>query len=399
MRCPLVKIAVVSDSYAPYVDGVARYLNRVVQLLSDRGHKVLIIGPGFSLHTKYEFEQNNVGIVRNPSLWMLRLNDYYPSLPSRACAEVISWADVVFSPSLAPLGIYSIIYASRIRKPIAFFCVHDELVLLGKGIWLPLPKRLVSMIIRGLYKRCPVIFFATQRFREKILRLGIPESKLVYDPYGIEFDFFSSGDKAIGRKKLGIPPNAKAVLYLGRMSEEKNVRTLIATIPQVAKHFSNLYYVFAGHGPKFDEYRKEAMVAGKASGTKVIFTGRVAFNDLPNTYAIGDVFVHPSLHEAQSFTVLEAMCTGEPAITAAEEGKYSFLKEGVNAEFVEDVLDCDELSNKIIGLLKDNERRTKMGKNAIIIARQHSWDAHIDKLEEGFMTAIKARRRTSSKQT
>jgi glycosyltransferase involved in cell wall biosynthesis len=120
---------------------------------------------------------------------------------------------------------------------------------------------------------------------------------------------------------------------------------------------------------------------------------------LPNTYAIGDVFVHPSLHEAQSFTVLEAMCTGEPAITAAEEGKYSFLKEGVNAEFVKDVLDCDELSNKIIGLLKDNERRTKMGKNAIIIARQHSWDAHIDKLEEGFMTAIKARRRTSSKRT
>lgn len=144
MGCPSVKIAVVSDSYAPYVDGVARYLNRVVQLLSDRGHKVLIIGPGFSLHTKYEFEQNDVGIVRNPTLWMLRLNDYYPSLPSRACAQIIKWADVVFSPSLAPLGIYSIIYASRRHRPMAFFCVHDEQVLLGKGIWLPLRRDLLA---------------------------------------------------------------------------------------------------------------------------------------------------------------------------------------------------------------------------------------------------------------
>jgi glycosyltransferase involved in cell wall biosynthesis len=390
-----VKIAVVSDSYAPYVDGVARYLNRVVQLLSDRGHKVLIIGPGFSLHTKYEFEQNKVGIVRNPSLWMLRLNDYYPSLPSRACASIIKWADVVFSPSLAPLGIYSIIYASRRHRPMAFFCVHDEQVLLGKGIWLPLPKRLVSLIIRRLYMRCPVIFFATQRFRGKILNLGIPEERLIYDPYGIEFDFFSAGNKTLGRKKLGIPQNAKTVLYLGRMSEEKNVRTLIATIPQVAKHFSNLYYVFAGHGPKFEEYRREAMITGKTSGVKVIFTGKIDFNDLPNTYAIGDIFVHPSLHEAQSFTVLEAMCAGEPAITAAEEGKYSFLRAGHNAEFVKDVLDCNELSEKIIGLLKDDERRTRMGRNAVVIARQHSWNAHIDRLEEGFRRAIKAIQRSS----
>jgi glycosyltransferase involved in cell wall biosynthesis len=392
-----VKIAVVTDSYAPYVDGVARYLNRVVQLLSDRGHKVLIIGPGFSFRTKYEFEQNNVGIVRNPSLWMLRLNEYYPSLPSRASAQIIKWADVVFSPSLAPLGIYSIIYANRVHKPMAFFCVHDELVLLGTGIWLPLPKRLVSSIIRALYKRCPVIFFATQRFREKILKLGISENKLIYDPYGIEFDFFSSGNKALGRKRLAIPQNAKTVLYLGRMSEEKNVRTLIATIPQVAKHIPDLYYVFAGHGPKFDEYRKEAIAVEKKSGAKVIFTGLVDFKDLPDTYAVGDIFVHPSLHEAQSFTVLEAMCAGEPAITAAEEGKYSFLKKGQNVEFVKDVLDCDELSKKIIELLKDDERRKRMGKNAVVIARQHSWDAHIDKLEEGFMRAIKAKRGASPK--
>jgi glycosyltransferase involved in cell wall biosynthesis len=89
------------------------------------------------------------------------------------------------------------------------------------------------------------------------------------------------------------------------------------------------------------------------------------------------------------------MCTGEPAITANEEGKYSFLRGGYNTEFVKNVLDCNELSEKIIGLLKDDERRTKMGKNAVVIARQHSWDAHIDRLEEGFRRAITARRRTS----
>jgi len=387
-----LKIAVVSDSYAPYVDGVARYLDRVVQMFVSRGHKVLILGPGFSLRKKFEYDRHGVGIVRNPTLWMLRLNDYYPSLPTRVCSTIMKWADVVFSPSLAPLGIYSIIYSKRRNRPMAFFCVHDERVLIGKTILLPLPKSVVSFIIRLLYNRCPVIFYATQRFREKILRVGIPEDRLIYNPYGIEFDFFSSGDRKAGRKKLGIPQEAKVVLYLGRMSEEKNIETLVNTIPEVSRRISKLYYVFAGHGPKFDDYRKQALKVGKASRVKVIFTGRVKFEDLPNTYAVGDIFVHPSLHEAQSFTVLEAMCTGSPVITAREEGKYSFLREGYNSEFVENVLDYRQISSKIIQLLEDGNKRIQMGRNAVTMAKRYTWDAHIDRLEEGFRRAINARK-------
>jgi glycosyltransferase involved in cell wall biosynthesis len=389
LECPLVKIAIVTDSYAPYVDGIARYLNRVVQVLTDRGHKVLVLGPGFSLRRKFEYDKHGVGIVRNPTLWMLRLNEYYPSLPSRVCARVLKWADVIFTPSPAPLGIYAILYARRRRKPIAFFCSHDESVLIGKGVWLPLPKRVVDGIVRRLYLRCNVIFFAIQKFREKITRLRIPEDRLVYNPYGIEYEFFSSADKAAGRKRLGIPQNAKVVLYLARMSEEKNARTLIKTIPEVAKHIPNLYYVFVGHGPKFEEYRKMATQIARGTHTRVIFTGQVKFEDLPQNYVVGDVFVHPCLQESQSFTVLEAMCTGVPTITGVEIGKYSYLKEGYNTLFVRNVLDDKELSQKIIELLSNDNERREMARNAVATAKRFTWDAHVDTLEEGFMRSIR----------
>ncbi|WXG44966.1 MAG: glycosyltransferase family 4 protein [Promethearchaeati archaeon SRVP18_Atabeyarchaeia-1] len=384
-----MKIAIVTDSYAPYVDGIARYLDRIVQVLTDRGHKVLILGPGFSLHRKFEYDKHGVGIVRNPTLRMLRLNEYYPSLPSRVCATILRWADVIFTPSPAPLGIYSILYARRRRKPITFFCSHDESVLIGKGVWLPLPKRVVDGIVRRLYLRCNVIFFAIQKFREKITRLRIPEERLVYNPYGIEYDFFSSADKVTGRRDLGISPDAKVVLYLARMSEEKNARTLIKTIPEVSKHFHNLYYVFVGHGPKFDEYRKMAIDTAKGTRAKVIFTGQVKFEDLPQAYVVGDVFVHPSLQESQSFTVLEAMCTGVPIITGVEVGRYSYLKEGYNTLFLRNVLDDKELSEKIIELLGNENKRRQMARNSVATARQFTWDAHVDKLEEGFKRAIK----------
>nr|MDO8100825.1 glycosyltransferase family 4 protein [Candidatus Njordarchaeota archaeon] len=384
-----MRIAIATDSYAPYVDGIARYLNRIVQMLTDRGHKVLIVGPGFSFRKKIEREQHGVGIIKNPALWILRLNDYYPSLPSRVSAKVIRWADIVFSPSLGPIGIYSIIYARRKKKPLVFFCSHDERVMIGKAIWLPLPKRIIDGIVRRLYMKCNVIFFAIQKFRDKITRLRVPEERLVYNPYGIEFDFFSSADKVAGRKRLGIPQKAKVVLYLARMSEEKNARTLINTIPDVAKRIPDLYYVFAGHGPKFEEYRKAAIETAKGTSTKVIFTGQVKFDDLPQTYVVGDVFVHPCLQESQSFTVLEAMCTGVPTITGIEIGKYSYLKEGYNTLFVKNVLNKEELSEKIIDLLSNDNKRRQMAENAVATARRYTWEAHTDMLEEGFRRAIR----------
>jgi D-inositol-3-phosphate glycosyltransferase len=222
--------------------------------------------------------------------------------------------------------------------------------------------------------------------------LRIPEERLVYNPYGIEYDFFSSADKLAARKRLGIPQNAKVVLFLARMSEEKNARTLIKTIPGVAKHIPNIYYVFAGHGPKFEEYRKAAMETAKVTRAKVMFLGQIKFEDLPQTYVVGDVFVHPCLQESQSFTVLEAMCTGLPTITGVEVGKYSYLEERYNTLFLKDVLDQKELAQKIIELLGNDSKRRQMARNAVETAKRFTWDAHVDKLEEGFRRAIKEMR-------
>jgi glycosyltransferase involved in cell wall biosynthesis len=390
-----LRIVIATDSYPPYVDGVARYLRRVVPMLAERGHKVFVLAPGFSLRKKLEFEGNGIGVVRNPALTMLRFNYYRPSLPSRVCASIIRWADVVLTPSIAPLGIYSIIYSRRRGKPIAFFCMHDEQVLIGKTIWLPMPKQMVDFIVRRLYLRCPVILFATQRFRDKILRIGIPEDRLFYAPFGIEFDFFSSGNRKAARKKLGIPQDAKVVLYLGRMSEEKNVLTLIKTIPEVAKHVPKLCYVFAGYGPNLDEYRNEGTNAAKTARAKAIFTGVLKTQDLPHAYAAADLFVHPSFHEAQAFTVLEAMCAGVPVVTPMDHGEYSYLKEGHNARFVKDVRNHLEFADRIIELLNDDAKRARMGRNAAAMARSFTWDAHIDKLEEALKKAIAAKKRSS----
>ncbi len=380
----MARLCVVADTYPPKKDGVVTFLRSVLPLLREH-YDITLVAPRFSSDSR---AFGDIEVVLTPYL-PLELANYFPALPDAGLAKAIRRSDVVLVNDLAPLGAAAISLASALGKPIALFCHHDEATMLAKAFklgerWL-IPeggfKRAVERIVKHYYSRVDLFFVATSRFKRKLLRLGIPERRIVFAPFAIDTGRFSPRSGEAMRRRYGIPGEAKVVLYLGRMSHEKNVETIIKAIPRVAEEVPDAYFVFAGGGARLAEYRK--LAAELAPNANVIFTGWVEWERAANYYAMADVFVFPSLHEAQAFVTMEAMACGLAPVVSRDEGEGSYYRDGENCLFLENPQDERELAEKVLLLLRDSELRQRLGKNARRTMLNYSWEEHVERLLQG----------------
>jgi len=239
-------------------------------------------------------------------------------------------------------------------------------------------SNLVDRIVARHYELADMILVATQRFREKLKRLKVPEEKIVFAPFAVDWKRFSPGNGKIKRREYGIPEDAKVILYLGRMSHEKNVETVVRAMSGVLSENEDAWFVFAGGGPRVRSYKA---LAENLGNERVMFIGEVEWEEVPQLLSSADVFVHPSLHEAQSFTVMEAMATSLPVIVPAETGiSYTYLEENSNCLFLKNPRDAGELAEKINYLLMDEGTRALLGQAAREKMKAYSWETHLEKL-------------------
>jgi glycosyltransferase involved in cell wall biosynthesis len=378
------RLCVVADTYPPKKDGVITFLRSVLPMLKEH-YDVTLVAPHFS-DDKSTFRE--VEVVLTPYI-PLELANYYPALPNAKLATAIRRSDVVLVNDLAPLGAAAITIASAMGKPIAVFCHHDEATMLAKAFKLDsrrfVPegkfRSMIDIIVKRYYSKVDLFFVATSRFKNKLLRLGIPEEKIIFAPFAIDTTRFKPLNGEAMRKRYGIPREAKVVLYLGRMSHEKNVETIIKAIPHVVEEEPDTYFVFAGGGARLEEYQK--LAAKVAPHAKVIFTGWVEWEDAPSYYAMGDIFVFPSLHEAQAFVAMEAMACELALVVSRDHGEGSYYREGENCLFVGNPLNEREVAEKILLLLSNETLRRRLAKNARQTMLTYSWDTHVAKLLQG----------------
>jgi 1,2-diacylglycerol 3-alpha-glucosyltransferase len=118
------------------------------------------------------------------------------------------------------------------------------------------------------------------------------------------------------------------VLYLGRVSREKRIDTMIRAARGLGR--KDVRFVIAGTGPALDHYRKLA-ARYKLDG-KVLFTGFVDDKDLPKYYAASDMLCMPSTFETQGIVTLEAMACGKPVVGADYMALKNLIVNNYNGE-------------------------------------------------------------------
>ncbi|WP_017569899.1 glycosyltransferase family 4 protein [Nocardiopsis halotolerans] len=304
-REPL-RVAIVTESFLPQVNGVTNSVCRVVDLLADRGHEVLLLAPGPGPSSYAGFP-----VVRLPSLPLPLYRGFPMGLPAR---RVMTAAIRAFSPDVlhlaspALLGSAAVETARRWALPtVAVF--QTDLPGFAGRYRLPGRDALWSLLRRthAAVDRTLVPSSATM---ETLSDRGFPRLDLWRR--GVDTRRFSP-DHRDAELRRGLAPGGEAIVgYVGRLARDKRVEMLAHV-----SRLRGIRLVVVGDGPERARLRRILPDA--------VFTGQRTGGELSRLYASMDVFVHTGADETFCQALQEALASGVPVVAPASGGPLDLV--------------------------------------------------------------------------
>lgn len=359
------KLLIATDGLLPRWDGISSFLNHIIPRLSEE-YETTVIGPNFGpMKVNY-----NVNLIRFNTL-NIRLGDnYYPCLINfDILSKEIKKSDMVFIQCFGGIGLWSAILAKQYKKPIMIYSHMLEWKVYAesqKHDFLKVPINLAShFLAKILYNLCDMILvssaeqaelfsFMAKKAKKKIVHLGV-DVKL----------FKPAASKALAKHEIGIDQTKFVVGYAGRVSYEKDLKTLYRAFLRLEKKYDDVVLLIAGGGhPSL-----EKIFLNKEN---VILTGLQ--DNLAPYYQAMDVYVLPSLIETTSLTTMEAMACGTPVIVTPVGFIKEYINDGSNG-FIFPKKNSYDLFKKIVFLKENHESRERIGRNGReTIISTYTWD-------------------------
>lgn len=251
----------------------------------------------------------------------------------------------------------------------------------------PFKKFIRKPVMKLFYKLFNGFLFIGTRNREYYEYLGITDNKLFFVPYTVNNEFFISkviaAQKRINELKIRFNLNNGNlnILYASKLIRRKNPLDLLKAFQIIKGKFKSVNLLFVGTGDQ------ESTLKGFINQNNikdVYFLGFLNQSELPEAFALSDVFVLPSINETWGLVINEAMCAGLPIITTDVVGAASDLvKEGING-FTYKAGDVNQLADKLLIILSDERLRKSMGDKSKEIISKWSYKECI----EGIQTAL-----------
>jgi len=164
-------------------------------------------------------------------------------------------------------------------------------------------------------------------------------------------------------------PQETILLYVGRLSNEKQIDSIKAVLERVP----GTRLVVVGDGPA------RADLQAHFAGTPTVFMGYLQGEELWSAFASADIFVFPSAMESFGLVLIEAMASGLPVVTSRVGGVDDMVRSGVNG-YVFNVGDVRGMIDGVRAVLSEKRKRQVMGRNARLFAETQSWPAMMDEL-------------------
>lgn len=225
--------------------------------------------------------------------------------------------------------------------------------------------------MQWFYGGMNTIYVPCESYRRQLAENGFDAAKLHVLPRGVDLHRFSPAKRNPQFwARFGLNGNLK-LLYVGRLSKEKNLETLIRAFQFARTGTPDVDLVIVGDGPDRNELEAQAKDAN------VTFTGFLHGEDLAQAYASSDIFVFPSATDTFGNVVLEAHASGLPAIVSTQGGPAEIVTRHGSGVAV-DVRTPAPMCAAIRDLVWNEAARREMGVRAVETAREHRWERVVE---------------------
>ncbi len=215
------------------------------------------------------------------------------------------------------------------------------------------------------------------RFRDKII--PVPNG---INPDALELPY----SKPECRQKLGLPLEARVILFVGPLSPPKGIDVLLGAMPKVMEAITDARLILVGDGVLRGKLKELAHQL--ELDNCVTFVGFVGDDSTKALYYnLADIFVLPSNREVYPLVLLEAFAVGLPAVTSDLETFNCIIDDGYNGIMTKQG-NTEELANAIVRLLKDNKLRADMGARAKKRTEDFLWDKIAEDMEKVYTKVL-----------
>jgi glycosyltransferase involved in cell wall biosynthesis len=391
-----MNIGIVTESYGVIYDGYMVYVSNLYQNLSKKGHNVYVFAPRYP-----QFNPNSEPCVNwVPSIYSWVLPPYRISKPW-AAKDVFHQLfrqlrlDIVHSqiPSLLIYPAHEV--STKLGIPhVATYHTYLERYMTHYVPIVPqaLARRLAKIYSCSVCSRTDCVIVPSLAIRKLLQGYDI-ETKTEYIPHGIDIETFKDANGLSIRREFGLEKSDKILLYVGRLTSEKNIRFLFNVLSRLLRDnaVSRLKMIIVGTGRHETEIKRECCAMGLSEA--VIFTGLVKDRHrLADFYAAGDVFVFASITETFGLVLLEAQACGIPVVAVGEGGVCNVVEDGHGGFLTR--LDVEQFTETVRRLLLNPELRREQSCKAREHANRFSLDAMTESLLRVYGTLVEGRRTT-----
>jgi len=306
-----MKVAIVTESFLPQVNGVTNSVLRVCEQLDRRGHNVLVIAPGPG-PTSYA----GARVVRAPSVPLPGYSDFRLGRPWPLLGRTLREfdPDVVHLASPAALGAQAAFTARRLGLPVVAVYQTDLAGFAGR-YGLQGAERAVWKWLRRVHGAASRTLAPSRHAVAELQRNGV--HRVSRWARGVDLQRFSPLYRDDSLRQQFAPDGELLVGYVGRLAHEKDVGLLGAL-----RDVPGVRLVVVGDGPQ--------RTALQHRMPQVPFLGFQSGARLATTFASLDVFVHTGAHETFCQTAQEALASGVPVVAPAAGGLLDLVDHGAN---------------------------------------------------------------------
>lgn len=380
-----MRIGIFTDSYRPYTSGVVSSIVSFREELIRLGHEVYIFAPSYP---NYEGEDED-NVFRLFSIPAPTNPDYtlaIPIYPGMTHLVRNLKLDIIHVHSPFTMGRVGLRYARKFNLPLVFtYHTRYDQYVHYLVVAQDLAKELTIKYSSHFCNICSHVIVPSAEI-ESIVRDFNVTAPISIIPTGVDLSKFSGGDNEWLRKHYSIPDANRILLFVGRLTQEKNLPFLIRTFSEVKDKMPATTLVITAQGPMEEELKQLVIDLDLSLDSDVIFTGVLPFETLRDVYSSADVFVFASLTETQGLVLLEAMAAGLPVAAVRAPGVQEMVDDGINGILTDE--DTGRLSAAICRILADEVLHSQMRTNALAKAEIYSSRNMALQLEEVYKRVL-----------